>query len=1010
MAHPQHNFTSNFNGSEGHNAELTLNINGTEHKYTPAGNDKEFTVTGAVRIDVNLDGSELVERITTVLNGGSLPLLVQQNLDGTEDSYTYVGLQDNEWLFGRVTTTNIDSVGINTTDGSVRRETLALASDVAIVSNTDPAVYTKLRTAVALGHLPVLDYQGTYATYVTIDNNILKFATEAADPNVESYVYTVASDNTVTATPRNAGVVRADSEDSDPGTLIDKLEVVDNVCDPEDPDDRPMLSLETTVDGQGNHKVAINEDNLRTFTDNVTNIVFDVIDTLDSMDFDEVPHAYLGSSLFQSSGDPASTGTPIDVFNCTSPLVGDCFEFEQTTTIDGVPFGHIWLEPGTYVINASVKCQWVGVPRGTFMNKVGLVMGENFDFSQEQELLRSTTRIQTIPARAKLTINVTHDAGTPVMGFWIQSMQVVKLAGGMSQTNVSHDSTLTGQGSVADPLGVDETKVAQSTLAGSLAPAFVPNSTNAIAGMPYVYDGKLYVAKEDYSGAWDSSKFEGLPVSAICLKSLPNIQNTSVYSSFDNLPKNSVCLISTTLTNKPKNGAGVCFTYGAEDTNYMLTQLFFSTASTFFVRKLFNGTWSDWTEIPTLVDGESNYKQLKNIDNLSSITDFNDVPVGTVSMISKVLSNAPTNNNSGILYCASAGNSSYIISQLYFSTKHNVFVRDRNNGVWSDWLQIPTFTAGSENYVKQLKNIDNTSSITDFNDVPVGTISLISKALSNAPANNNSGILCCFSSGSTSVYESQLYFSTKNNVFFRNKNNNVWGDWGQLFVGEPYKERLALSMFQSLAVIGDSFASGYVFTDSEHYTLNYAKSWPQQLGRKFGMTVKNFSYGGAWFGTWMSNSTYGLPALLADETYELYVIAMGINDSDSVHYVDLGTTADCTNDPENNPNTFYGNLAHTVWAIQNKNSKARIILAQLIGTSQRVRDHRDAIAYVADLYGVPCMDLMDADYANDPLYTSMIGSHPTALGISCMAASISKLIEKTMADNSSYFETFNGVS
>ena len=552
-------------------------------------------------------------------------------------------------------------------------------------------------------------------------------------------------------------------------------------------------------------------------------------------------------------------------------------------------------------------------------------------------------------------------------------------------------------------------------LIGSIAPTFIPsdepNPTTTVAGYLYMHNGSLYVAKESgYQGPWDANKFKKIPISGFCLKSLSNIQDTSVYSSFDDLPKNSVCLISTTLTNKPQNGAGVCFTYGAEDTNYMLTQLFYSTMSTFFVRKLLNGTWSDWTEIPTLADGESNYKQIKKIDNTSSITDFNNVPVGTVSMISKVLSNAPTNNNSGILYCASAGDSSYIVSQIYFSTKHNVFVRDRNNGVWSDWLQIPTFAAGSENYVKQIKNIDNTSSITDFNNIPVGTISLISKVLSNAPTNNNSGVLCCFSSGSTSTYEAQLYFSTKNNVFYRIKNNNVWSDWGKLFVGEPYKEHLALSMFQSLAVIGDSFASGYVFTDDEHYTQNYAKSWPQQLGRKFGMNVKNFSYGGAWFGTWMTNSTYGLPALLADETYELYIIAMGINDSDSVHYVDLGTTADCTNDPENNPNTFYGNLAHTVWAIQNKNPKARIILAQLIGSSQRIRDHRDAIAYVADLYSVPCMDLMEADYANDPLYTNMIGSHPTALGISSMAAGISKLIEKTMADNSSYFETFNGVS
>lgn len=505
MAHPQHNFTSNFNGSEGHNAELTLNINGTEHKYTPAGNDKEFTVTGAVRIDINLDGSELAARIMTVLDGDSLPLLVQQNLDGTEDSYTYVGLQDNKWLFGRMTTTHIDSVAVSTFDGAVRRETLALASDVAIVAYNDPAVYTKLRTAVALGHLPVLDYQGTYATYVTIDNNILKFATEAADPNVESYVYTVTSDNMVTATPRNAGVVRADSVDAEPGTLIDKLEVVDNVRDPEDPQDVPLLQLETTVDGQGNRKVAINEDGLHEALDGLGETIDNIVGTIDELDMDSVPHVYLHSALSQSAGDSSTTRTTVDVFACDATPEGDCFEFEQTTTIDDTPYGHLWVGPGTYLINGSVTLQWVGNPRGTFVAKVGKVMGENVDFSQEQELLRSTTRIVTIPDRRKLSVNITYDAATPVIGFWISSLQVVKLAGGMSQTNVTHDSTLTGKGSVAEPLGVDEAKVAQSTLAGNLAPAFDPNRTEDdkyLAGESVVYEGKTYTFKVDHYGAW----------------------------------------------------------------------------------------------------------------------------------------------------------------------------------------------------------------------------------------------------------------------------------------------------------------------------------------------------------------------------------------------------------------------------------------------------------------------------------------------------------------------------
>jgi hypothetical protein len=49
---------------------------------------------------------------------------------------------------------------------------------------------------------------------------------------------------------------------------------------------------------------------------------------------------------------------------------------------------------------------------------------------------------------------------------------------------------------------------AQNALAGNVAPAFVPNETNAVSGLPYIYDGNLYIAKQDYNGAWDATKFE----------------------------------------------------------------------------------------------------------------------------------------------------------------------------------------------------------------------------------------------------------------------------------------------------------------------------------------------------------------------------------------------------------------------------------------------------------------------------------------------------------------------
>jgi hypothetical protein len=309
---------------------------------------------------------------------------------------------------------------------------------------------------------------------------------------------------TIPISVKRPGLVKAYPEDTEPKTLIDKLEIEDTIDD--DPDYQPLLEIVPT-DG----KVAINEDRLHETLDGLGGALDSVIETIDELDVDSVPHAYLHSTLNQSAGDSVTTGTQINVFALTADLVGNCFEFEQTTTIDDTPFGYVWIEPGTYLINASVTLQWVGNPRGTFVAKVGSVMGENFDFSQEQEIKRNTTKVVTIPNRMKLSVNITYDAGTPVMGFWIQSMQVVKLAGGMSQTNITHDSTLTGKGSVAEPLGVNNQVVAQNALAGNLAPAFDPTRTEDnkyLAGESVTYDGKVYVFKDDHYGAWAAADVE----------------------------------------------------------------------------------------------------------------------------------------------------------------------------------------------------------------------------------------------------------------------------------------------------------------------------------------------------------------------------------------------------------------------------------------------------------------------------------------------------------------------
>lgn len=353
-------------------------------------------------------------------------------------------------------------------------------------------------------------------------------------------------EETIPISVKRPGLVKADSADTEPGTLIDKLEVVDNVRDPEDPQDVPILSLETTVDGQGNHKVGINEDNLQHVLRSLHDGVGNIIDVLNNMDFDEVPHGSFGSSLNQSPGDGTSTSIQVSIFRPIEVTVGDAISWTKTTEIGGEDFGTVTLEPGTYIICSDIMCQWVGVPRGTYLPQVGNVLGEPFDFSQQQEVHRRMTNVVTVSTTTQFKMRINFDAATPVMGFWINSAQIVKIAGGMSQTNVMHDSTLTGKGSVAEPLGVNNQVVAQSTLGSikslvttkykgfialddadgtgkmdvdtifnNFAGKFVDNVTAAKKGELYIYEGSLYKCEENYTGVWAASKFTKVTIDSI---------------------------------------------------------------------------------------------------------------------------------------------------------------------------------------------------------------------------------------------------------------------------------------------------------------------------------------------------------------------------------------------------------------------------------------------------------------------------------------------------------------
>ena len=78
-------------------------------------------------------------------------------------------------------------------------------------------------------------------------------------------------------------------------------------------------------------------------------------------------------------------------------------------------------------------------------------------------------------------------------------------------------------------------ETAQNALGGNVALEFVPNETNVIAERPYVYGGKLYLAVEDYTGAWDAGKFVEVSIAEL-LKNTYNATDAEIaYDGFSSL-------------------------------------------------------------------------------------------------------------------------------------------------------------------------------------------------------------------------------------------------------------------------------------------------------------------------------------------------------------------------------------------------------------------------------------------------------------------------------------------
>lgn len=219
------------------------------------------------------------------------------------------------------------------------------------------------------------------------------------------------------------------------------------------------------------------------------------------------------------------------------------------------------------------------------------------------------------------------------------------------------------------------------------------------------------------------------------------------------------------------------------------------------------------------------------------------------------------------------------------------------------------------------------------------------------------------------------------------------------------------SIFQKWGVIGDSFASG-VFYDQQSgdLTNHLSKSWGQILARHSGNTCINFSKGGLYCGSWLTDNDRGLPFLLSSDPQELYIIALGINDVSRMGGEQpLGTISDIHEDYAENPATFYGNYGKIIGNIEDHAPNSKIVLSTIPYTTESAMQINDAILEIADHFSFPCLPVhTDSFFRSRWFWANMYDDHPKSFVYANMAVAYEKMIADSMVIDTSFWgDLFN---
>lgn len=392
--------------------------------------------------------------------------------------------------------------------------------------------------------------------------------------------------------------------------------------------------------------------------------------------------------------------------------------------------------------------------------------------------------------------------------------------------------------------------------------------------------------------------------------------------------------------------------------------------------------------------------------------DLNTLPANTIVTYvyegaKGSLANAPDNNELYTVITFGSDTRERRIGAYQIAVDHNGLTYHRfywNN--WSNWeLTVQTINIFDKRQL--LAPYD------DLNTLPSSNV--IYSAAFDQVNNRPNGLTDFFmveTQGNLSTKSQKLINLANGDTYIRYIRVNTIGAWKKLASTDDIEAQQngidcrtpSLSLFTNFGVVGDSYASGTLAKDDGKTFVGGQDNlcWPIMMARKWGTTALRLAQPGLTTRDWLANDI-GLKRLNESPAQDIYYLCLGINDHYQLGTNYLGSEADM----DNGTDTFYGNYAKIIKAIQTKAPKAMMIMFGIANPSEEAVAFSNAQQKIADHFKIPFVSERDDPFFTSDYYTSnMKGGHPQAPGYAAMALAIERLIQKTIITNPSYFNQY----